>query len=197
VSEQAPLLKRISDHVGWVAAAAAALSALFAYLLYDETVDSSKWQLRPYIYVSPGDIYNVAASGNALAVYARIGNSGHTYARKVERSIAVQIKPRNFTGELTDDERQPGKLILNSGQTSLIYVEAPHLTEEQLESIIDGGNNSLAIFVFGSINYIDADENPHKTDYCFLYYGATATTNRDPAYVGSHAKWCDIHNDAS
>jgi hypothetical protein len=157
--------------------------------------DSEKRQLRAYVYAKPPPqgVQDVVAGRSVTAVFA-IRNSGQTpaYHVRMRGNAGVGPWPRPpgapwregpYGSEMVlspETETSTGGRIASTGASD-------NLTQTEIDSVRDGRTHR--IYLFGTITYHDAFDQPWYSDFCFAYYG------NGPILTAMD--YCDQHNGAN
>lgn len=174
--EQVSEANRLSSVNARMAVASLVATAIATFLLLWtlwETRETSRRELRAYLYVDGGGIFigrRVHNKGKVIAV-SRVINSGSTPAH-----AAIHWMDIGFGDETVEDEMSAPSNLQNlsyttvpaNGGISLDRVLPDKLTREQIEQIKTGKS---AIYVYGAIEYIDVFDRKRRTDYRLFYSG--------------------------
>jgi hypothetical protein len=164
-------------------------------LLVREAKATSRRQLRAYVFLDPVKEFTFArkmSTTETIEVEIHVKNLGATPAHEIVGFTWMHLdvwplpKTFPFTGPV---EGEPSaKFVLPPGAMTHYHTgSARPLTAEEMAAVENG---DLSIYIFGRIEYKDAFNHPHWTNFC---QGSTALS-RD-GFTTTWAK-CDRHNDA-
>lgn len=158
-------------------------------------------QQRAYVYAVPAGVYHLG--GSPTQGYVTVRNGGQSFARKVKRTVGINVLGPNLPDEFSELGRtrpEPGVIIMGPDKDikdKMYRTYRPILKDDQISKIKNG---ELRIYVFGKITYVDMFNNPHLTVFCFMYFGgelAGRGTGKPDGYRGDQGEYCNKHNDAN
>lgn len=196
------------NHINQTIAIGTLVLAAFAILAWSDARKSSSTEQRAYVYVRPGDVFNIGGV-HGLQSYTFIGNSGRTFARVTEIRVGMKISDLELPeklDQLGELKLEPGKPVIPP-RVDLKFIRTNDKIEEEQRITIDSPNPTQAIYIYGYVNYKDIFDNDHKTSFCHYYNGTEKdnyisgfdTNNRPimlPKYNSSQVKYCEKFNDA-
>jgi hypothetical protein len=210
----------VTAFFAFVAAAAASISAVFLYsqlidareaattqhtdtlqaialtkAANDETADTAKRELRPYIGVFDS---KVGPNGGILVTNIQpipidIRDAGRTpaYEAQFMGGVDILLYPLplgyRFINDQADTARHP-TTIYPSSEAMPIYNKVRRSFSQQEIKAIEAAS-PLRLYSWGTIKYRDAFHEWHFTNFCFSYYDVTAQN--------AQTERCDTHNDSN
>lgn len=170
---------------------------------------TTRQQMRAFVYLESGSIYNIASPINPLASYKPTGaevispnegpgaqlvikNTGSTPAFNVVHWGAITIGPYPLVGQLPPRihaPNMPASAIPPGGiNTKGVRIPGGRLTPEQVAGLRDG---TQAIWVYGEIDYRDAFRRTRTSRYRLFHNSTSGTIG-----ISTDLTWADGGNDA-
>lgn len=127
-------------------------------------------QMRAYLTVIIGDAIYQTPGGLLFEAKPLLINTGHTPAHNVRHRVKAEILPAVFPQDkdwsLPADAIVTGPAI-GAGQNRLLSGIVSHrVPDDQVEPIKAGTGSAL--FVWGTVEYHDAFDEPHRTNFCHM-----------------------------
>jgi hypothetical protein len=164
-------------------------------LLVREAKATSRRQLRAYVFLDPAKEFTFArkmSTAAAVEVEIHVKNLGATPAHEVIGFAWVHLdvwplpQTFQFTGPIVGEPSK--KSVIPPGAATHYHTGAARpLTAEEMAAVERG---DLSIYIYGRIEYKDAFNRPHWTNFCF------ATTALGKEGFSTAIAKCDRHNDA-
>ncbi|MFI5023304.1 MAG: hypothetical protein ACHQRJ_16860 [Alphaproteobacteria bacterium] len=191
---------KIAKFTGWLVVYTCGLAviAFLQWCVLNKTDETLQNQQRSYMYVAPAGAFNVNADG-VLQGYVVVGNSGQSIAKRVKRYASVQIATPPGPADIADISKmtaEEGSPTFAPPVKQAIYRELPERGKISSQDFAAVQSGAKRIYVFGTIFYDDVFDNPHKTEFCHMYFGTEMADDNRNAYAPVQAKYCDRHNDA-
>lgn len=170
---------------------------------------TTRRQLRAFIYLHSGSIYNVAYPLNPLPIYKPTGaeimspgegpvanlivrNSGSTPAFKVVHYTGIHVAEYPLKSELPAIQKiknPPNSAIAPEGINTKRVNHWKPLTSAQIAGLRDG---TVAIWVYGEIIYRDAFRRKRRSRYRLFHSAPTGTIG-----ITTDLTWAEEGNDAN
>jgi hypothetical protein len=170
---------------------------------------TTRRQMRAFVYLDTISIYNIAPPINPLPGYQptgaqlvsreegplaiiRIKNTGNTPAYQVRHRAVIAVGPYPREGKLPPiDRNAPAPYAsLPPGGITTKMIKAPHpLTDAQILGVRTG---TIAIWVYGEIQYRTAFRQKRKTEFRLFHNSITGTTG-----ISTEMTWAEGGNDAN
>ena len=185
-----------------------AFTGLLVWVGYKQE-KTTRRQLRAFVYVHGGSIYNVAYPLNPLPIYKPTGaeivsptegpavlltirNSGSTPAFQVVHWAGIHVAEFPLRSELppiVKVKKPPDSAIPPEGiNTKRVNIFRP-LTSQEISGLRDG---TTAIWVYGEITYRDAFRRKHKSKYRLLHNAQSGTVG-----ITTDLTWAEGENEAN
>jgi hypothetical protein len=171
---------------------------IISFCQFRSSEQGGRDQLRAYVYAVSGGVFNVSINKRPEP-YIAIVNNGRTFAKDVKIWASARVSRRLSKAEeiaLGNGDEEPGTAIITPNIPLTIIRHAEQLkTDDDVAKIIDRAG-TLLIYVFGRIEYSDAFDGPHHTEFCFVHYGEPDNfpANGGQGFNRLQAKACEGHN---
>ncbi len=185
---------RLRFFVEIIAAVGAVCAGIFTWQQAQVAKDTEKRQLRAYVWVAPGNIWDLDV-GKVPRIPVTIRNGGLTPAYMTGTLLAVKTMPVSKDGErirvgvlsadLSPEEPGRGDFIYQDHYTTIFVPNLTPLDQATYERVRRG---ELAIYAFGRVNYRDVFDKRHFVGFCYFW-----TADRPPGHCDSGEE--TDHND--